>query len=1108
MTIDHQGCCLQNIASQVELRMKYSFLLKESYITFAHPIFIEIMFEFHKTVKNQNENVLIHAEGCMFCVEMIITHISYSHHFMTLIFFFYVMIALRICVTALLVSLSISQSKSLTKPTQLSQPIKIGASTCNPPTLDPRTTGLCGAGPEFFFIDFFWGQNATSLMIIISIPTSFRVRNSMVKLISPKQKCFNIFGTTPGFLNIKPFCLKLLKVWGKKLKLTKIHCFAIRIPHPRKSPICVLKIGSVTHLDQRRDFLWVTDPKSAAWLSNNLTVQFMILMQLEGQPNIICKPILSISSSEDESLLLPLSPKPVFKSTKATVSSFGLCVCLNDRDEAPLPAAGLFKAHSKKVSTESPHALHNQTYFSTWLFLKHCYCIIAKGFYYLDFLLTCRGFQLNLGPSSPKIRLNICTTYNQHITGISSVYNQIKRNHLHSSAMEIALKKNTFKKPDACIYRNDYHQICCNLTPKEINEKQFHILGIRPPKPICILKIGSANHLDQCCNFLWVADPKWVGSVSNPLLNNILNSFLFLGQGPLQSISGENLHHGTLLVDTYPVSNGLEMMDKMSIRTQKEGIKEKNQHPHWPPWNQIASWKPVRMTRLQSSQKNKPQKCQVIMIKYTLSMENISKKFYKVKKGAWRNNSQEMEVWLLDLHVGSCSCNSFSCPAPIWELDDVQKKNIKTYKRRRQNSYSDSITGVGRKCQTKTKSQDWFHAISNCVLTFFDYPAIYIYIYIYIYILQPLQLDHITTQSHQTKHVSLKDSFLSFQLFVVILVYSRLKIESFSSSNGNYHSPGQNHSDHPGHTDASLLGFISLLLFSSALLDWFSEPLTGFSLSLISLLFFSVIFLHQSNHIGFLLKIPVNLLPKKSGLGLQNTLKNSSKISKENQQINKIKTKKLILVSLRDTPEYPKACIIGKYKSPSILRNHVILLQKWISHVILHRVTHWAYPQIHTPYEQHEKVPHVQSVRTYSNSFYSNYTQMNCYEHKRCPSLALRWILSDLPHHTVVYQVNSPPTFRVVSLSSFLKVVATRQPHLTSSQLVQVLANYSYIIIHIRTAQLSLLIAIFLTCISSKSTLNKSYPTLSLLTVLVLGISIGSPKHQSIRKSTNSISPT
>ncbi|KNZ55815.1 hypothetical protein VP01_2575g1 [Puccinia sorghi] len=63
---------------------------------------------------------------------------------------------------------------------------------------------------------------------------------------------------------------------------------------------------------------------------------------------------------------------------------------------------------------------------------KHCDYILAKGFllsccnqFKKYFLLNCRGYQLNLGPSSPKIRLNLCPTYNQHTTGISSVYDQL-----------------------------------------------------------------------------------------------------------------------------------------------------------------------------------------------------------------------------------------------------------------------------------------------------------------------------------------------------------------------------------------------------------------------------------------------------------------------------------------------------------------------------------------------------------------------------------------------------------------------------------------------------------------------------------------------------------
>ncbi|KNZ63272.1 putative signal peptide protein [Puccinia sorghi] len=64
-------------------------LLNKFYISLAHPIFLEIIVEFKKEVKDDKDNEMIHAEGLMFCLEMIITHISYDNHFMTLIFFFY-----------------------------------------------------------------------------------------------------------------------------------------------------------------------------------------------------------------------------------------------------------------------------------------------------------------------------------------------------------------------------------------------------------------------------------------------------------------------------------------------------------------------------------------------------------------------------------------------------------------------------------------------------------------------------------------------------------------------------------------------------------------------------------------------------------------------------------------------------------------------------------------------------------------------------------------------------------------------------------------------------------------------------------------------------------
>ncbi|KNZ55403.1 hypothetical protein VP01_2692g1 [Puccinia sorghi] len=91
-----------------------------------------------KNVSDHKENDVIHDQELMFSLEMIINHISYVPRFMTLIFFFYVMITFRMWIKALLVSLhqflnptstgSINPDypnhRSLKKPTQLSQTIK------------------------------------------------------------------------------------------------------------------------------------------------------------------------------------------------------------------------------------------------------------------------------------------------------------------------------------------------------------------------------------------------------------------------------------------------------------------------------------------------------------------------------------------------------------------------------------------------------------------------------------------------------------------------------------------------------------------------------------------------------------------------------------------------------------------------------------------------------------------------------------------------------------------------------------------------------------------------------------------------------------------------
>ncbi|KNZ51391.1 hypothetical protein VP01_3973g5 [Puccinia sorghi] len=82
------------------------------------------------------------------------------------------------------------------------------------------------------------------------------------------------------------------------------------------------------------------------------------------------------------------------------------------------------------VSTESQHDLHNQTYFSTWLFLKELYQRVVVEF---------QRISTELRTKFTKIRLNLCIPYNQHTTGTSSVYAQVLRKNLHASTMERAL---------------------------------------------------------------------------------------------------------------------------------------------------------------------------------------------------------------------------------------------------------------------------------------------------------------------------------------------------------------------------------------------------------------------------------------------------------------------------------------------------------------------------------------------------------------------------------------------------------------------------------------------------------------------------------------------
>ncbi|KNZ63956.1 hypothetical protein VP01_1080g10 [Puccinia sorghi] len=93
-------------------------------------------------------------------------------------------------------------------------------------------------------------------------------------------------------------------------------------------------------------------------------------LYLEGQQNILCNPILSLSSSKDEPLL-PLSPKPVLKSSKATV----LTICHGDR---------AYLQPSAKRSVQNHNVLYIIKLISPLCYSsKHCDCIIAKVFFQL-----------------------------------------------------------------------------------------------------------------------------------------------------------------------------------------------------------------------------------------------------------------------------------------------------------------------------------------------------------------------------------------------------------------------------------------------------------------------------------------------------------------------------------------------------------------------------------------------------------------------------------------------------------------------------------------------------------------------------------------------------
>ncbi|KNZ62557.1 hypothetical protein VP01_1255g2 [Puccinia sorghi] len=101
---------------------------------------------------------------------------------------------------------------------------------------------------EFLFINFLGGQISTNLMIIVSIPTLFRVRNSMVKFISPKKiiSCLKHNGVI--YLRLNVINLLILGAIILFFGLPQFF-FTGNYYDQISTPICVLKIGSANNLD-------------------------------------------------------------------------------------------------------------------------------------------------------------------------------------------------------------------------------------------------------------------------------------------------------------------------------------------------------------------------------------------------------------------------------------------------------------------------------------------------------------------------------------------------------------------------------------------------------------------------------------------------------------------------------------------------------------------------------------------------------------------------------------------------------------------------------------------------------------------------------------------
>ncbi|KNZ63484.1 hypothetical protein VP01_1137g1 [Puccinia sorghi] len=84
-------------------------------------------------------------------------------------------------------------------------------------------------------------------------------------------------------------------------------------------------------------------------------------------------------------------------------------------------------------------------------------------------------YKLDLGTISPKIRLKLCTTYNQHKTGISSVYDQFKQNLLHTSKWHLYYKCHLESPGDASEF-DDFHGLSPASAPLYIPQLAIYYL--------------------------------------------------------------------------------------------------------------------------------------------------------------------------------------------------------------------------------------------------------------------------------------------------------------------------------------------------------------------------------------------------------------------------------------------------------------------------------------------------------------------------------------------------------------------------------------------------------------------------------------------------------